>query len=145
MADRLSSTTSGFRSSSLNPTLLAESLYFQEHPIIDHSYSILRQPYHQEQYTRYTTVYQPSFTDQAGTAIAKAALSGATGIMKRISPGVAPGLDAATYGINANLDRDLEARSTHTTSQLITYDVPDPPYYEYIDPDPQLPLNPYNS
>jgi len=62
----------------------------------------------------YRTETDVPLGDKIGTAIASAGLSLMGSAMKRVSPGLAPGIDMAIYGINRNMEADNVARNTRT-------------------------------
>lgn len=68
---------------------------------------------------QYTTTSNVSTIDKVGTALAKGVLALAGGVVERIDPGLAPGIDVITRAIGDNFDRENVARGTRTTSTIV--------------------------
>lgn len=102
-------------------------MYLQQHPIVSTAESSLIHTSRTVDTSHYVTSLSPSFSDQVGTAAAGAALDFFGALITHVDPGAAPGVQATTAGIKANLAADVAARSTHTSwvqsSSQLPYDV----------------------
>lgn len=110
---------------------MAQSTYMNEHPIIGEYTPELHTPNHILDTSHFITTTNTSIVDTIGSSAAEGLLGAFVSLGERLDPGIAPGAEAAKYGINRAIEADVAARSVHTSYVHSSAVVADPEYYTY--------------